>query len=177
MESLFTLHFDLGQKILSLWTYLSPVRVVYKAGGKKRENKNKKGCFLWGTGRVFPAWEFWKSPRVIKIGGFFFFAVVVLVILYLAVVAAVLFFFFFFLSSALSLSSSSNLICPSHLLPLYPESCSRTSYLRCFQKQISKIELASVERKQICLSLLLNVLTIMLLTDDWNLKDFCFYSF
>ena len=73
MESLFTLHFDLGQKILSLWTYLSPVGVVYKAGGKKRENKNKKGCFLWGTGRVFPAWEFWKSPRVIKIGGFFFF--------------------------------------------------------------------------------------------------------
>ena len=71
MESLFTLHFDLGQKILSLGTYLSPVRVVYKAGGKKRENKNKKGCVLWGIGRVFPTWEFWKSPRVIKIRGFF----------------------------------------------------------------------------------------------------------
>ena len=173
MESLFTLHFDLGQKILSLGTYLSPVRVVYKAGGKKRENKNKKGCVLWGIGRVFPTWEFWKSPRVIKIRGFFCCCCSGDP----APGRGCCCFFFFFLSSALSLSSSSNLICPSHLLPLYPESCSRTSYLRCFQKQISKIELASVERKQICLSLLLNVLTIMLLTDEWNLKDFCFYSF
>ena len=97
--------------------------------------------------------------------------VVVLVILYLAMVAAV----FFITRPVLVhlLKSHLSFTPPS----LYPESSSRISYLRCFQKQMFKIELAFVERKQICLSLLLNVLSIMMLTDGWNLKDFCFYSF
>ena len=37
VESLFILHFDLRQKTLSLGIYLSPVRVIYKMEGKKRE--------------------------------------------------------------------------------------------------------------------------------------------